>query len=415
MENRCIFMYNYIGDYMEVFIERLDNFGRGICFIDDKICFVPNALPGENVEIDIVRSNRKFYEAEVINYITKSSDRINPTCPYFSICGGCQFLNMNIDKENDFKTMKVKHLMEKIGNIDSDKVLDCISLNEFNYRNKVTLHVQDKKLGFYKEKTNELIEIDNCSLLRNEINDALPIIKNIVSNPKNDIIEVMIRCGNREDSFMIDFTGLVTDLTGLDKYFNNIYINGVCSNKKFISDIGNLRYYVSPKSFFQVNGDVVVPLYNEVLDYCTSNNCRNVLDLYCGAGTISLYIADVVDSVLGIDSCSDAIDNANDNKKLNVVDNVEFICSKVEDYIDKLVDNYDLVVVDPPRSGLDNKTIDYLKKINSKSIIYISCDPATLARDLNLLKDKYNIIKIQPYNMFPKTYHCESVTVLERR
>ena len=169
------------------------------------------------------------------------------------------------------------------------------------------------------------------------------------------------------------------------------------------------------KSFFQVNDTVVTHLYDEVLNFCRSHDIRNALDLYCGTGTIGIYISKEVEHVLGIDCSESSILDANENKILNNADNTEFICSKVEDQIDKITGNYDLIVVDPPRAGLDNKTKEYLVKINPTYIIYISCDPATLARDLKELKETYKIKRIKPYNMFPKTYHCESIAVLERK
>ena len=406
-------MYNLIGDKMVVCIDRLDDFGRGIAYIDGKICFIPNTLPGESVDIEIVKSTKKYIEGKVLNYLTKSKKRINPKCPYFSSCGGCQFLNIDILEESKYKTNKVKSLVKKFTNLDNSIVKDCITLNEYGYRNKITLHVRNKKLGFYKEKTNELVEINRCLLVNDRINCIFNKIKEIVLD--NDISEVSIRIGNSIDTMSINFIGTIDDISIFDSFKESIYVNGKCINNSFISNIGEYKFYVSPLSFFQVNSDVVEPLYRNVLDYCTINEIKNVLDLYCGAGTIGIYISSSVESVLGIDSCRDAIDNANDNKKLNKINNIEFVCSKVEDYVDKLKDNYDLVVVDPPRSGLDNKTIDYLLDINSKSIIYISCDPVTLVRDLNVLNEEYEVKSIQPYNMFPKCYHVECISVLERK
>ena len=414
MVNIYFFMYNLIGDKMVVCIDRLDDFGRGIAYIDGKICFIPNALPGESVDIEIIKSTKKYIEGRVLSYLTKSKKRVNSKCPYFSSCGGCQFLNIDISEESKYKTNKVKSLVKKFTNLDNSIVRDCITLNEYNYRNKITLHVKDKKLGFYKEKTNELIEINRCLLVNDRINEVIPKIKQIVL--ENDIDEISIRIGNSMDTMSINFIGNIDDISIFESFSESIYVNGKCINDNcFISNIGDYKFYVSPLSFFQVNSDVVEPLYKNVLDYCNKNSIKNVLDLYCGAGTIGIYIASSVDNVLGIDSCSDAIDNANDNKKLNNVNNIDFVCSKVEDYIDKLKDNYDLVVVDPPRSGLDIKTINYLLDINAKSIIYISCDPVTLVRDLNILSGEYDVKSIQPYNMFPKCYHCESITVLERK
>lgn len=399
---------------MEVFIERIDNFGRGLGYIDGKICFVPNALPGETVDVEITYSTKKFIEAKVLNYITKSSDRINIQCPFYSSCGACQFLNMSIIKENEFKTDKVKNLIKRIGNINTDLVRDCVSVNEYNYRNKATFHVENNKLGYYQEKTNSLVEIDNCLILREEINNTIPKLQEIINFKENNIKEIMVRCGNNTSNLMVNFIGKVKNLDGVEDFFDVVYVNDkLIIGSTMISLIGRFEFKVSPKSFFQVNGKLVENLYDEVLNYCIENKPKNVLDLYCGTGTIGIYISDVVNRVLGIDMSESSINNALDNRELNNIKNVEFVCSKVEDYIDKIIGKHDLVVVDPPRAGLDKKTVEYLKKISSNAIIYISCDPATMARDLSQLSDIYKIESIKPFNMFPKTYHVECVCVLK--
>ena len=224
----------------------------------------------------------------------------------------------------------------------------------------------------------------------------------------------MVRCGNNTSNLMVNFIGKVKNLDGVEDFFDVVYVNDkLIIGSTMISLIGRFEFKVSPKSFFQVNGKLVENLYDEVLNYCIENKPKNVLDLYCGTGTIGIYISDVVNRVLGIDMSESSINNALDNRELNNIKNVEFVCSKVEDYIDKIIGKHDLVVVDPPRAGLDKKTVEYLKKISSNAIIYISCDPATMARDLSQLSDTYKIESIKPFNMFPKTYHVECVCVLK--
>ena len=399
---------------MEVLIERIDNFGRGLGYIEGKVCFVPNSLPGEVVDVEIIHSNKKFIEAKVLNYIKKSNDRLDIRCPYYSSCGSCQFLNMNLEKENEFKTDKIKNLVKRIGGIDEDIVDDCVSVNEYNYRNKATFHVHLNKLGYYEEKSNSLVEIDNCMILRDEINAVIPKLQEIVENKENNITEIMVRVANTNSNIMVNFTGEVNNLDGIEDYFDDVFVNDkLIIGNNLISTIGRFEFKVSPKSFFQVNGLMVENLYNEVLEYCKKYKPENVLDLYCGTGTIGIYISDEVNRVLGIDMSTSSINNALDNREINNIKNVEFVCSKVEDYIDKIIGKHDLVVVDPPRAGLDKKTVEYLKKISSYGIIYISCDPATMARDLRELSDTYKVVSIKPFNMFPKTYHVECVCVLE--
>ena len=195
-----------------------------------------------------------------------------------------------------------------------------------------------------------------------------------------------------------------------------IYINNqLVSKKEYIKEkLFDKYFYVSNHSFFQVNTYMTEKLYELVINKIKNEHYKNALDLYCGTGTIGILISDYVDKVTGIEEVKDAVEDANRNKELNNVDNINFICGKVEDNIDSFKD-IDLVIVDPPRSGLDNKTREQLLKINPIRIIYVSCDPATLMRDLNDLSKNYNIKEITPVDMFPRTYHCESITVLERR
>ena len=168
----------------------------------DKIVFVPNALPGELVDIEITHSNKKFSEGVVLKYLTRSSDRLEIKCSHYSSCGSCQFLNIDLDKENEYKTNKVRELVKRIGNIDEDLVHDCVSVNDYNYRNKATFHVFNKELGYYMEKSRILVPIDNCLILRKEINDTIPKLKEIVLNKENYINEIMVRCSNTNSNLI---------------------------------------------------------------------------------------------------------------------------------------------------------------------------------------------------------------------
>ena len=214
---------------------------------------------------------------------------------------------------------------------------------------------------------------------------------------------------------MVSIIGEITSIDELLNICNVLIINDkyYTNDKVILTSIGNKKYLESINSFFQVNNTLTKDLYNEVLINVKDKNYKKVLDLYCGTGTIGIYIKDYVDSVIGIDYNKSNVEDAIKNVELNSLDNIEFICDKVENRINEFKD-IDLVIVDPPRAGLDNKTKEYLKKINSKEIIYVSCDPMTLARDIKDLSDTYKIKYIKPFNMFPRTYHCESVTVLER-
>ena len=363
---------------MQVKIVKLDNFGRGITYLNDKICFVENALPGELVEIKIIKEKSKYFEAKVISIIEASKDRIEVDCPYYDKCGGCNLRHLEYAKENEFKENKIKELLNHIGKLNI-KVNDIVYGPENNYRNKVTLHSNKKNIGYYEKHTKNIIPIDKCLLLDNKINEN---IKNI--SPSNK--DIIIRTSNDGEEILIN-------------------------NNSILTNIGNKKYYVSKESFFQVNKFLAKALYDLVRKGIDKeyNTC---LDLYCGTGTIGIYISDLVKEIIGIDYSESNIKDALKNKDLNNTSNIEFICDKVENKINEFID-IELVIVDPPRAGLDNKTKKYLQEINPERIIYVSCDPVTLARDLKDLSDNYNVLEVTPVNMFPRTYHVECISVLE--
>lgn len=366
---------------MQVRIEKLDTFGRGIAHINNKICFVENALPNELVDIKIIKEKTKYCEAKVINYIETSKDRIEVDCPYYEKCGGCNLRHLKYEKENEFKQQKVEELLKHIGNINI-KVNNIIYGNEYNYRNKVTFHKSNNKIGYYEKNTRNIIHIEKCLLLDNKIND-------LIGNIDDSSNEIVIRTSNDSKDIILN------------------------NNKQIITNIGNKKYYLSRNSFFQVNKYLTKDLFNLIRKSITKkyNKC---LDLYCGTGTIGIYISDLVNNIIGIDYNESNISDANKNKKLNNINNISFICDKVENKINEFND-IDLIIVDPPRAGLDNKTKEYLIKINPELIIYVSCDPVTLSRDLKDLSNSYAIKEVTPVNMFPRTYHVETVSVLTRK
>lgn len=392
-------------------ILKLDNKGRGICYIDDKITFVENALTGEDVDIKITNSKSKYNEAIVSKYNKLSSDRIKVNCPYYNECGGCEILHLNEKKELEFKKDKVKSILKKFGDVDFD-IKDITSLDMYNYRNKATFHV-DNNVGYFKRKSNDIVSINNCLIVDNRINDILKEIKKlslknieefVIRTTKNDTM-LIIKCSGDIDS---RFKKL--DITSIVKCFNNKYetLNGL---DYITEEIDDFKFVISPNSFFQVNTSCMRELYNQVLEYSNLKGNEKVLDLYCGTGTIGIYLSRYADSVFGIEINQSAIDDAIMNKKINHIRNIDFKCSDASDINEK---DFDVVVVDPPRSGLSEKTINYLLDLKSNRIVYVSCDPVTLARDLKKLKEMYNIKDIKLFNMFPRTEHVESVCLLER-
>ena len=395
------------GDVM-IKIESLDHNGRGIAKLNNKVVFVNNALPGEIVEIRIISEKKNYIEAEVIKYIEKSKDRIDSICPYYSECGGCDILHMNYKDQLKFKQEKIENIINKYlnTNIKINPIVKCD--NEFNYRNKVTFHV-NKKIGFFKNKTNDIVKIENCPLVDKKINDSISHLNKL---DLNNIDQITCRIGM--DKLMIIISSKKEiEIKPIQDIADSIYINDelVYGEKNIYNTIGEYKYIISPNSFFQINNNTCKKLYDKIKE--ETKNSKNVLDLYCGTGSIGIYISENK-NVLGIEINESAIENANTNKVINKLENISFICGDSGKKSTNLSFNPDTIIVDPPRSGLDSTTIKNLVSMNPNKIIYVSCDPMTLVRDLNELSNYYNINEITPFDMFPQTKHVESLCILTK-
>ena len=397
-------------------ILRLDDYGRGITKVDDKICFVNNALEDEEVEISIINDKSKFMEADSKELNNISINRQHVKCPYYFTCGGCNIAHMKYDKQLDFKKNKVINILSRYADINY-VVNDILPSKEFGYRNKVVLKVENGKLGLFKDSSNTLVEIDKCLLCKDKINKTIEVLKSI---DLTNIREIFIRV-NFNDEILLVLTGNNIDrMYYMDLDIDNIVIidNGeesiVKGNNYLIDMIGDIKYKVSYESFFQVNYIGVNKLYEQVKKYALEEENDIILDLYCGTGSIALYLNECAKKIYGVEINSKAVEDANYNKGLNNINNVEFLCSDVGLIKDKYK-NVDLVVVDPPRSGLSKSAIRNVLDIASERIIYVSCDPFTLARDLKVLKEEYTIKEVKVVDMFPNTYHCESITILEKK
>lgn len=365
---------------MAYIITEYDHYGRGITKKDNKIIFVNNALVGEEVEINIYNDKKSYSEANVTKYIVKSPNRQDNVCKYYDKCGGCNILHMNYDEQLRFKQHKMGNIIAKY--LDKNIKINSIvkSDNEFYYRNKVTFHFKDNKFGLYDKKSNNIVEVDKCLLLNNLINEE---IKNIDKN------HLIIRTNGKKILKETD--------------------------KKILCQIGNCKYNLSLESFFQINDNVTKKMYDQIKEYADSTKDDIIYDLYCGVGTIGIYLADKCQKVYGIEINKKAILDATENMKLNNLNNLIFLDGSVDKTIAKIKEKPNIIIVDPPRAGLDKTTIDTILDLEPKKIVYTSCDPMTLVRDLKTLSEKYNIKEITPFDMFPNTYHVENVCILERR
>lgn len=391
-----------INDTYEVIINDEDDIGNGITRIDNFVVFVPYALKDEKIGIRITKVNKRFATGKIEKIITKSDRRECVKCKSFNECGGCSFLHLSFLEEK-------KKKINFINKLFNTNIKEILTNNEYNYRNKATFHVKDGKVGYYSESTNDLVEFDNCLLLDNRINEVYSILKNI---NLSGISEVVVRTS--KNSVMVIFKGEKEDFN-YDELINNIKIDSIYLNNKLlygsayiIEELDNIKYSIYPNAFFQVNTENMKIMYDKVKEYAGSGD--KLLDLYCGTGTIGIYLKDNFREVTGIEVNKEAILNANINRGLNNLTGINFICGDAS--IAKN-NNYDVIVVDPPRSGLSKKVIDFLNKSNAKTIVYVSCNPKTLKRDLDLLA-KYSMTKLECINMFNKTKHCEVITSLER-
>ena len=404
---------------MKAKIDRLDHQGRGIAYIDNKITFVENTLPGEEVDIEIISSSKKFNEAKVVKYITTSPIRIQPICPYYDECGGCNLLHMPYNEQLKYKENKVKDIMKKYALLEEDKVKSIIpSPKEFNYRNKVVLK-SNNKLGYYKRRTNDIVYIDYCYLLKDNLNNMLKKLNEIEID--KEVEEVTIRNVNDDDTSLT--LSLQKPLKNYQKYTNIIKklsvsnknnLDNINTDSNIIARLGHLDYIVSPTAFFQVNTEQTINLYNKILEYVKNSNNPKVLDLYCGTGTIGLYVSKYSKEVIGVEINDKAIEDAKQNAKINNIDNIKFYSGDTKKILNRNKFIADLVIVDPPRQGLDEQVVRQLLELNPDKIIYVSCDPITLARDIKLLNN-YSVLEITPFDMFPNTYHVENICLLERK
>lgn len=414
-----------IDEIYESEVLSLENEGQGVCKVKGVTVFVPKTLVGEKIRFRITEKKKNFARGKLIEILKPSNDREESLCPYYEECGGCDLRHQSDKKNLEFKCLKVQNALNKIGKIDY-KIKNIIpSFKNENYRNKASFKVEDRRIGFYGNGTYQLVDISYCRLLDDKINKALEVIRSYIVNNENDIKTVVIKYGNAMDDLLIDIY-LADDKKNLkivDFLKKNIpNLKTVVLNGKpvygngYIAQISNgLMFNCSFDSFFQVNSVTAEKLYDTAIKNAKLSKNDIVLDLYCGTGTISLIASKYVKKVIGVEIVANAVLDAKENAKINGISNIEFICGDATFEINKIKEKIDVIFVDPPRKGVDRKAIAIIKKINPKKIIYVSCNPVTMSRDLSYLNDLYTVKSITPIDMFPKTNHVESVSVLYRK
>lgn len=437
--------------------------GEGIAKIDNKYpIFIEGALKGEKVKVRIVKVNKNFAYGKLMEVLEASEERVNPPCAIYKRCGGCKLQHASYKAQLDFKWDRVKDCVSKIGKLDPSIVKYPLGMeNPWRYRNKVQLPIGlingEVKIGFFAPRSHDIIDMESC-LIQDEIGDKVvkltrewiekfnirPYNVDGEYDEKGIVRHIMIRRGFTTNEVMVvlvtngenlphkeEFVDLmVKNIPGIKSVIQNInskktnVILGLESKTLWgedtISDyIGDFRFNISPLSFFQVNPTQTEVLYGKALEYANLTGNEEVFDAYCGTGTITLFLSQKAKKVYGVEIIPQAIDNAWINAKENKVDNVEFFVGESEVVIPDLINKgvkADVVVVDPPRKGCDKKLLDAITNIDAKKIVYVSCDPSTLGRDLQVLEENgYKTLEVQPVDMFPNTAHIENVALLIKK
>lgn len=402
---------------MEVVIEKMNHQAMGIAKINGKVVFIPKVIVGDIVDIDIIKEYKNYSIGKVNKIIKKSTKRVNVLCPYYDVCGGCSISAYTYQDELEYKVNNVIDIFKR-NEIDIKPNI-IKSDNRYGYRNKITLQVSNGIIGLYEEDSNKIVDVDKCLLVSDKLNEIIDIIKRNIN--VNNCNKIVIR--DTYYGIMIIFYGSVNNeevIKYLDKKVVSIYTYDnkykcIYGEKYLYEMIGEYKYRISPDSFFQVNSRTVNKLYNKVVEYAIEDEKKdNLVDLYCGTGTIGIYLSKYFNNIIGIELNEQAVEDAKENAKINSVNNIEFYAGDVGKIINDQI-KADVIIVDPPRSGLDKRTKDILLKIKANKIVYVSCNPLTLARDIKELDSGYDLGDITLVDMFPNTHHVESVILLQRK
>lgn len=442
-------------DLILLTIKRLGINGEGIGFYKRQVVFVNNALPGEVVEVKIVEANDKYVKGEITKFKKTTANRIEAKCPYFGKCGGCQLQHLSYEAQLIEKKNIVMEAFNRYydGNPSKIKFLDTISMDyPWGYRNKSSLPTrhdgENVVVGMYAINSNKLVYINDCPIENQKINETRKMILDILDREKVDIYNpkdhsgalryLVIRAFPNSDDVQVCFVltkedkKLINVLKKLPVKSANYSINSdlkevnifgkevvnVNGEKMINGVLGDLEFKISPQAFFQLNTVQTVKLYDKIKEACNLTGKEKVLDCYCGIGSIGMYLADKALEIRGIDTNGEGIENAKEFALMNKVKNAKFYKGDILPHLHQFEKNGfipDVLVVDPPRRGLELNIINYLQTSKIKRIVYVSCNPATLAKNINHLQKNYVVKYVQPIDMFPHTANVEAVCLLERK
>ncbi|MDY0395647.1 23S rRNA (uracil(1939)-C(5))-methyltransferase RlmD [Virgibacillus halophilus] len=446
-------------DIVSLHIEDLTHEGNGVGKIEGYPIFIPYVLPGEKASVKVVKVNKNFGFGKLLEVQKTSPDRVEPPCDVFYKCGGCQIQHMSYRMQLEMKHNQVRNVMRKIAHMPDVPVHDTIGMEDpWRYRNKVAIPVGGKPgnliTGFYQMRSHHIIEDMETCVVQDEVNDRMvEAVRRIASkhgisqyDEKTDrgvLRHIMVRTGRQSNETMIvlitrtsklphqkvlvhELVETYPQIKSIMHNINNRRTNVIMGRdtnllwgEPYIYDtIGDVQFAISAKSFYQVNPPQTKKLYEKALEYANLDENDTVIDAYCGIGTISLFLAQKAKKVYGVEVVPEAIEDAKNNAELNAITNVEFTVGQAEKVMPawkKQGLNPDVIIVDPPRKGCEVDFLQAMIDMEPKRIVYVSCNPSTLARDLKILADGgYATAEVQPVDMFPQSMHIESVARLER-
>lgn len=430
--------------------------GKGVVRHQDLVLFIPDLLIGEQAEILITIKRQNYYEGRVLKRLNDSPQRVKPPCPYYETCGGCQLQHMAYQEQLKMKKMRVAEVLRRVGGYN-DPTEDVIPMdNPWHYRHKIQLPFgldDDGNIiaGLYQVNSHQIVNIDEC-LIENGI--AKKILKTIrqlmvdlrimpfdVRSQEGTLRYVLIRKAYRSSQTMVVLITSTLEFPGREMLVKRLYeshpeivtvvqninperTNVVLGEKERIlggpgyyeDEIQGIKFRISSKSFFQVNPEQTEKLYAKALQLANIQPTDLVLDAYSGVGTMTLLASQLAKHVTGVEIVEEATKNAIENAKLNLIKNVSFITADAGQYLQERMQKgktYDVLLVDPPRQGLNPAFVYSLIKTKPNKVVYVSCDPSTLARDLKMLQQIYDVKVVQPVDMFSQTYHIETVVLLQ--
>ena len=433
--------------------------GNGICKINGAAVFVPNAAVGDTAEIRIVKTEKKFAYGKIEKIITSSLDRIEPDCGIFRQCGGCNFRHISYEAELSFKQKRVSDALTRIGGVGVDVIEKIVGAPENSgYRNKAQLPItkdRDGKIrvGFFAPRSHRVIPLDRCALQTPVFNKAIDIFLEWANDAKVSVYDevqhsgvlrhLYLRYAAKTDELMVcivanadslrkekmlteklveSLPNLKTVVLNTNTEKTNVITGKKCRNlygDGYITDeLCGLKFRISPLSFYQVNRDQAEKLYEIAAKFADLKKGETLVDLYCGTGTIGLSMSNQVGKLIGVEIIPQAIEDAKKNAERNNIINSEFICADaalaaVKLHKMKIVP--DCIILDPPRKGCDSSLISTVADMSPKRIVYVSCDPATLARDVKLFAENgYHVVRAVPVDMFPRTTHVECVVLMTK-